>query len=83
MVGDFLRDPLILLLEVRRRRDVTGPFLREGLDLVVELLDPDLRVRSRLLLRLQHFIKLAQLGVEQCQRRALLLKTTLSLSDEL
>jgi len=61
--------------------------MREGLDPVVELLDPDLRVRSRVLLGLEHFIELMQLSVEPCQHRVLLLKmmlslTMLSLSDE-
>jgi len=47
---------------------------------VLELLDRDLCVRSRLLLRLDDLVQVAQLGVEPRQRRALLLKTTLSLA---
>jgi len=47
---------------------------------VLELLDRDLRVRSRLLLRLDDLVQVAQLGVEPRQRRALLLKATLSLA---
>jgi len=47
---------------------------------VLELLDRDLRVRRRLLLRLDDLVQVAQLGVEPRQRRALLLKTTLSLA---
>jgi hypothetical protein len=57
---------------------------------VVELLDRDLPIRSRLLLRLDRLVELAQLRVEPPQRRALLMKTMLSfgfavlrLSDEL
>ena len=57
---------------------MTGLFVREGL--VVEFPEPDLRVRSRRLLRLDHFVELAQRGVEPCQRRALLRDTTLSLA---
>jgi len=49
---------------------------------MVELLDPDLRVRSHVLLGLEHFVELTQLSVEPYQRRALLLKMMLSLSDE-
>ena len=79
LLTGFLRDPFILLLEVRRRRDVTGFF-------VVELLDRDLHIKSRLLHLMT--VELAQLSAEPSQRRALLLKTTLhhamlGLSDKL
>ena len=47
---------------------------------MLELLDRDVRVRRRLLLRLDNLVQLAQLGVELRQRRALFLKTTLSLA---
>jgi len=41
---------------------------------MLELLDRDVRVRRRLLLRLDNLVQLAQLGVELRQRRALFLK---------
>ena len=47
---------------------------------MLELLERDLRLRSRLLLRLDDLVQVAQLGVEPRQRRALFLKTTLSLA---
>ena len=47
---------------------------------MIELLDRDLGVSSRLLLRLDDLVQLAQLSVEPRQRRTLLLKTTLSLA---
>ena len=43
--------------------------MREGLDPVVELLDPDLHVRSCVLLGLEHFVELTQLSVEPCLSR--------------
>ena len=55
----FLRDPLVPLLEFRRRGDVIGLFFHEGLGLVLELLHCDLRVRSCLLLHLDHLARLA------------------------
>jgi len=47
---------------------------------MLELLDRDLRIRSRLLLCLDGLVQVTQLGVEPRQRRALLLKMTLSLA---
>ena len=59
---------------------MTGPFLRECLQVVLELLDRDLRVGGRLLLGLDHLVQIVQLRVETCQRRTLFLQTTLCLA---
>lgn len=75
----LLFDPVILLLEVRRRRDVARLFLRERLHVMLELFDRDLRVGSRLLLRLDDLVQVAQLRVEPRQRRTLFLQPALSL----
>jgi hypothetical protein len=48
----LLRDPLVLLLEVRRSGDVAGLFLRERLQVVLELLDRNFRVGAACFLAL-------------------------------
>ena len=54
-------------------------FLREGLDIMLELFDRDLRVGSRLLLRLDDLVQIAQLCIEPRQRRTLFLQPALRL----
>jgi hypothetical protein len=73
----LLCDPLVLPLEVRRSGDVASPFLRERLQVVLELFDRDLRVGGRLLLGLDHLVEIAQLRVETRQRRTLFPQTAL------
>jgi hypothetical protein len=59
---------------------VTCFFLRKGLDLVLEFLDRDFRVGSRLLLRLDDFVQIAQLRVEPRQCRTLFLQPAFRLA---
>jgi len=53
--------------------------LREGLYIMLELLDRNLRIGSRLFLRLDDIVQLAQLRVEPRQRRTLFLQPPLRL----
>jgi hypothetical protein len=59
---------------------VTCLFLREGLHVVFELFDRDVRVGSSLLLRLDDLVQLAQLRVKPRQRRTLFLQPALRLA---
>jgi hypothetical protein len=54
-------------------------FLCEGLNIVLELLDRDIRVGSRLFLRLDDFVQITQLRIEPRQRRTLFLQSALRL----
>ena len=74
-----LFNPVVLLLEVRRRGHVARLFLCERLHVVLQLFDRDLRVGGRLILRLDHLVQLAQLCVEPRQRRTLFLEPALRL----
>jgi len=54
-------------------------FLREGLNIMLKLFGRDFRVGSRLLLRLDDLVQLAQLSIEPRQRRTLFLQPALRL----
>ncbi len=54
-------------------------FLREGLNIVLKLLDRDFRVGSRLLLRLDDLVQVAQLRIKPRQRRTFFLQPALRL----
>jgi hypothetical protein len=64
----LLCDPLVLPLEVRRSGDVASPFLRERLQVVLELLGLD------------YLVQIAQLRVETRQRHTFFLRTALCLA---
>ena len=55
-------------------------FLRERRNVVLELLDRELRIGRLLLLRLDHLVQFAQLRVEPRQCRALFLQPALRLA---
>ena len=76
----LLYDPLVLSLQVRRCSDVASLFLREGLHVVLELLDRDLGIGSGLLLRLDYLVQLAKLCIEPRQGCALFLQPALRLA---
>ena len=59
---------------------MTCLFLRQGLHVVFELFDRDVRVGSSLLLRLDDLVQLAQLRVKPRQRRTLFLQPALRLT---
>lgn len=59
---------------------MTCLFLREGLHVVFEFFDRDIRVGSSLLLRFDDLVQLAQLRVKPRQRRTLLLQPALRLA---
>jgi hypothetical protein len=70
---------LVLLLKVHHGGGVARLFLREGLNIMLKLFDRDFRVGSRLLLRLDGFVRVVQLRIVPCQRRSLFLQSAIYL----